>query len=223
MINNILKLIKLCLYSERFERKIPLKNGQSIYYKNNLISKGFCQIFKSRSITSIYFDTRDYLFARQNINGENLRVKARIRYYNSDYNNAVLELKFKKNYNNYKKVFDHSLYLKKKKFTEVVEYYQSLSSKILLIELLPSSVISYKRSYYKNNNIRLTVDTNLKAYKYINRKYIAKNLLKLNFDVIEFKYEKKLDNLFRNKFSNLLNISARSKKCSKYIYSICRF
>ena len=89
-------LINLSQETERFERKIPLKNGQSFFIKNQLLLRGFSPVFSQRKITSIYYDTDDLLFARQNVNGENLRIKPRIRFYNNDIDSSVLELKFKK-------------------------------------------------------------------------------------------------------------------------------
>ena len=57
---NIIKLIQSSEGSERFERKLPLKKGQSIYLRNKLINKGFSNLHETRIITSIYFDTEDY-------------------------------------------------------------------------------------------------------------------------------------------------------------------
>jgi len=50
---NIIKLIQSSEGSERFERKLPLKKGQSIYLRNKLINKGFSNLHETRIITSI--------------------------------------------------------------------------------------------------------------------------------------------------------------------------
>jgi len=219
--DNIIKLVETSKESERFERKIPLKKGQSVYFRNNLIRKGFSNIYETRIITSIYFDTEDHLFARQNINGENLRVKPRVRYYNSGYNNSVLEFKLKQNYNSYKKIIDKSKSISSYNFN-IFKYFEELGSKILGLKLLPSSIVSYRRQYYNYKEIRLTIDDNLYVKKLINRKFIKQNMFQLNLEVLEFKYKGKFDYLFRKNFNNFFDRSSRSNKCSKYIYSIAK-
>lgn len=215
---NILELIESSKSSERFERKIPLKKGQSIYLRNNLIKKGFSNLYENRIITSIYFDTEDYLFARQNINGENLRVKPRVRYYNSDYNNSVLEFKLKKNYNSYKKVINNSNMVNQSN----LNFFEELSCKLLGLKLFPSSIVTYRRQYYMFKDIRLTLDDNIYVKKFINRNFLSENLTQLNLEVIEFKYKKNVDNFFRKNFSYFFDCASRSNKCSKYIHSIIK-
>lgn len=222
--DTIINLIKSSTDSERYERKIPLKMGQSIYLKNILISKGFVPSHPNRNITSIYYDTDDYLFARQNINGENLRVKPRIRFYNNQINNSVLELKIKRNYNNYKKIIKNKISNEEVDSSVIFKKYEALSRDILNLQILPSSIVSYERSYFSFKNIRLTIDKNVSVKKFFDRKFLNKeNLFKLNLDVIEFKYNQNLDNFFRDKFSYFLNKSIRSNKCSKYIQSVTKF
>ena len=218
---NILKLIQSSNGSERFERKLPLKKGQSIYFRNNLINKGFSNLHETRIITSIYFDTEDYLFARQNINGENLRVKPRVRYYNSNYNNSVLEFKLKKNYNSYKKIFNNSNLINPTNLNSL-KFFEELSCKLLGLKLLPSSIVTYRRQYYMYKDIRLTVDDNIYIKKLINRNFLNKNLIQLNLEVIEFKYKKNLDNFFRKNFNYFFDCASRANKCSKYIHSVIK-
>jgi hypothetical protein len=215
---NILKLIQSSIGSERFERKVPLKKGQSIYFRNNLIKKGFSNLYETRIITSIYFDTEDYLFARQNINGENLRVKPRVRYYNTDYDNSVLEFKLKKNYNSYKKIINNSNLANQTK----LNFFKELSCKLLGLKLLPSSIVTYRRQYYMYKDIRLTIDDNIYIKKFINRNFLNENLIQLNLEVIEFKYKKDLDIFFRKNFSYFFDCASRANKCSKYIHSVIK-
>ena len=54
--DNILKLINSSIETARFERKLPLKKGQSFFFRNNLIHKGFSELHERRYITSIYLD-----------------------------------------------------------------------------------------------------------------------------------------------------------------------
>ncbi len=219
--DNILKLINSSIETARFERKLPLKKGQSFFFRNNLIHKGFSELHERRYITSIYLDTHDYYFARQNINGEFLRVKPRIRFYNSEFEKAVLELKFKKNYNNFKKIFNKKK-TTRQKFLEIIENYQLLANKLIGLNVFPSSMVTYQRQYYIYKNIRLTVDNNLYVKKFMNRKIDQNNLSQLNLDVLEFKYHKDLDSFFRKQFNYFFSESSRSNKCSKYIHSVTR-
>tara|TARA_X000000368_G_scaffold60212_1_gene42439 strand:- start:405 stop:1115 length:711 start_codon:yes stop_codon:yes gene_type:complete len=218
---NIIKLIQSSEGSERFERKLPLKKGQSIYLRNKLINKGFSNLHETRIITSIYFDTEDYLFARQNINGENLRVKPRVRYYNSDNKNSVLEFKLKQNYNSYKKIINNSILINPSNLNNL-KFFEKFSCELLGLKLLPSSIVTYRRQYYKYKNIRLTIDDNLYVKKFLNRNFLNENLMQLNLEVIEFKYKKNFDNFFRKNFSYFFDCASRSHKCSKYIHSIIK-
>ena len=219
--DNILRLINTSTETERFERKVPLKKGQSFFYKNKLIHKGFSELYEARHITSIYLDTHDYYFARQNINGEFLRVKPRIRFYNAEFQNAALELKFKKNYNNFKKIFKKKKIVKQT-YSEVIKKYQLLASEVIGLKVFPSSIVNYQRQYYIYKNIRLTVDNNLYVKKFLNRRIDQNNLSQLNLDVIEFKYTKNLDSFFRRNFNYFFSESLRSNKCSKYVHSVTR-
>ena len=57
---------------------------------------GFTQQYPDRNISSIYLDTLNYNFARDNINGVSERKKIRIRWYNNNLNNISIEEKIKK-------------------------------------------------------------------------------------------------------------------------------
>ena len=59
------------------------------------MSCGFNQIFSQRKIDSIYLDTRNFDFAKDNINGVSARKKLRFRWYNNDLKNVYLEEKEK--------------------------------------------------------------------------------------------------------------------------------
>ena len=219
-------LINKSLDTERFERKIPLRKGQSILFRNQLLENGFYKVFSKRNITSIYFDTDDLFFARQNINGENLRVKPRVRFYDNQVNYSALELKFKNNYSGYKNKF----YIKKKiNFKSVnniyINNFSNLVKKILGLNLYPTTIVTYERTYYNSKFIRATQDENIKVfrlhnYDYFFQNYNTKIFSPLDLEVIEFKYDVSKDNFFRKKYDYLFNKTLRAKKCSKYIHSI---
>ena len=217
-------LVDISKESGRFERKIPLRNGQSFFIKNQLLLRGFSPVFSQRKITSIYYDTDDLLFARQNINGENLRIKPRIRFYDDKTNSTVLELKFKKNYIGYKKIYS---FKKTNNFkminTDFINNFSDFTGDILNLKLYPASIISYVRSYYKLGNIRATQDENIKVSRIFNNFQNYKNFSPLNLEVVEFKYKQNQDVFFRKNFNNFFLRAIRANKCSKYIHSIINF
>ena len=83
----------------------------------------------------------------------------------------------------------------------------------------PSSFVSYKRSYYKKEDLRITLDKELIYRNLINQKYIQKNenFKKERFLILEFKFNDKNYNLVRNLSSQISN---RFTKFSKYEYSL---
>jgi SPX domain protein involved in polyphosphate accumulation len=65
----------------RYERKYVLNNNMSWLFKEMLFKKNFKKIFFKRKVKSLYFDTFDYQFFRENIEGVENRIKPRIRWY----------------------------------------------------------------------------------------------------------------------------------------------
>ena len=74
----------------RYERKYVLNDKMSWKFKEMLLKKNFKKIFFKRRVKSLYFDTFDYQFFKENIDGVGYRMKPRIRWYESVYgkNNA---------------------------------------------------------------------------------------------------------------------------------------
>ena len=82
----------------RIEKKFVLGKLREDSIASILIRSGFNRIFKPRYISSIYLDTTNYDFAKDNINGVSQRKKIRFRWYDNDLNNIFLEEKNKNNY-----------------------------------------------------------------------------------------------------------------------------
>ena len=82
----------------RIEKKFVLGKSKEDYLESILIRSGFNRIFKPRYINSIYLDTVNFDFAKDNINGVSQRKKIRFRWYNNDLNNISLEEKNKNNF-----------------------------------------------------------------------------------------------------------------------------
>ena len=201
----------------RIEKKFVFGKFKEDYLEKILISKGFIQSFSPRNISSIYLDTFNFDFLKDNINGVSQRKKIRFRWYNDDFSKIYLEEKNKQNFL-VKKNISKAINLKKdqnlvqnlqKYFLSLDQIYNNFNFRFVL-------KTNYLRSYWINNekNIRATIDTNLSTSPIndLNRK------LDLNETILEFKFSPSNEELFRNLFSQN-NFNLRSKKYSKYLQS----
>ena len=69
--------------SQRFERKYVTESNKSWMFRDMLREKKFTKIYNKRKVISLYFDTVDYKFFKENIEGVGLRIKPRLRWYQS--------------------------------------------------------------------------------------------------------------------------------------------
>lgn len=195
-------------------------------FKEMLLKKNFKKIFSKRKVNSLYFDTFDYLFFRENIDGVGNRIKPRLRWYETynDENNLkkdyVIEIKKKNGFVGTKDIFRVDLKTNmEKKFFSFFE--DDLSKKISFIvskNVRPVLITSYDREYYLNENkkLRATIDTNLVIKNF-------KNDYKINLgkEIMEIKYEKQNDNYFRNIIIDS-NFNFRFQKYSKYVSGVLK-
>ena len=77
----------------RIEKKFIFGKKKEESLKKLLIINGFTQLYQPRKISSIYLDTLNFDFAKDNINGVSKRKKIRFRWYDDDLNNIFLEEK----------------------------------------------------------------------------------------------------------------------------------
>ena len=86
----------------RYERKYWLETDKSLIFKNILKDKKFNKIYKKRRVLSLYFDTLNFKFFKENIEGIGNRIKPRLRWYHDIQENKLnkidvrLEIKKKK-------------------------------------------------------------------------------------------------------------------------------
>ena len=198
----------------RYERKSRFRRGQDAFIVPILKAYGFISEYPDRFINSIYFDTYDLDFAKANINGDRFRFKPRIRWYNSS-KKRQLEFKFRDGFNGYKLNYNLP--------SDVGGAIYSANKKIKKetgLSLNPVVKVSYHRSYYiHSNGIRLTVDTGINAHRVDSDEY--SNIVNLDFEVVEFKYESQLDDQFRYIYNSMVDyIPLRLTKCSKYVESM---
>ena len=206
----------------RYERKWVFKdvNYNDIFNKA-LKSKFLFHIqHPKRHVNSIYFDDNNYTSIKDNLDGVSDRSKYRVRWYGKNsfvLHNPKLEIKIKKNFLNYKKIFPleklDNLNIKNINHVKLInnEVNNIIKKKLLFTNITTHYERLYLISY--NKKIRATIDYNLKGTKF--NCYFQNPIFKASRDVIvEFKYNQEYDNYVR---SNLQKISSRFSKNSKYI------
>ena len=203
--------------NSRIEKKFILGKYEEDFVQKILLRSGFKKLFAPRKVSSIYLDTINYNFVKDNINGVSKRKKIRFRWYNNDYTNIYLEEKNKQNFlvkKKFRKVF---------KFDENINFIENLKSYFLSLKRFNKNYnfkfilkTSYLRTYWISNDrkIRATIDSNIIASPIndLNRN------LNLNETILEFKFSPISEKNFRNLFHNY-NLNLRSKKYSKYLQS----
>ena len=191
------------------------------FYESNIIkillTNGFTETFSSRKINSIYLDTQNFDFAKDNINGVNKRKKIRFRWYNNNLNEIFLEEKNKQNFQ-VNKIVSKIPFIVNKNYIvrDLQRYLDENNNKVSNYNYKFVLKTNYLRSYWisSNKQLRATIDTNIKTSS-INK---LNNLFDLNETILEFKFHPNNEDYFR-KFYSLQNFNFRAKKFSKYIQS----
>ncbi len=200
----------------RYELKFPIRKDQ-IHLVNNWIdsNKFIKNHHPEREINSCYYDTPFYKNANDNIAGISRRLKHRSRWYD-DLENIYFEIKIKKatlgsklkckleNYNILTKKLSINNFINNKEY-----YYKFLAN----TKLFPIVHIKYLRNYYIHNNIRITLDHNIK-YKNLKSN---NNFIKDNLILLEIKFDKIYLNDAKNFFKTF---PFRARRNSKYLRSL---
>ena len=216
---------KLSNENYRYERKfiVPRQvSNQVISIVRNKMY--FADLYEIRRVNSIYFDTDDLKFAKQNIDGITKRKKIRLRYYGDiDRFKNLFEEKIKVGDIGTKKIYKlnktndsiiHSLDFNKRRSNLPINIQN------LLIQLKPIIFISYLRTYLTSTDkeFRATFDSDIECiplnFNNISFSLMNKKLFKYPFNVLEIKYGTEDD----NKLSSLMrSFPLRISKSSKYI------
>ena len=202
---------------KRIEKKFVFGKFREDDLEKILISNGFLRLYPSRYINSIYLDTLNFDFAKDNINGVSKRKKIRFRWYNQDFSNIFLEEKNKQNFQVIKIINKTiSIESKDKLIESLKEYFFNLKKKYNNLNYKFVLKTNYLRSYWISNDkkIRATIDTKLNTSPVNNLEY----KLDLNETILEFKFSHLYENNFRDLFFNN-NLNLRTKKYSKYLQS----
>ena len=84
--------------NSRIEKKFVFGKYQNDFVEKILLINNFSKVYPDRTISSIYLDTLNFDFVKDNINGISERKKIRVRWYNDDINIIYLEEKNKRNF-----------------------------------------------------------------------------------------------------------------------------
>ncbi len=206
------------LENTRIEKKFISEKYKKDFFERILVINNFRKIFPDREISSIYVDTLDYNFAKDNINGVSERKKIRFRWYNDNLEKIFLEIKNKRNFNVWKNIKKISSSKDKKNLLENLKNLLE-NSKIENINNFNFQFVlktNYKRSYWlsSNNKIRATIDIDINASSLNN---FTKPIY-LGDTVLEFKFNPQHEEYFRNFLSNRFDY-LRAQKYSKYVRS----
>ena len=206
----------------RFEKKWKI-NSHHFYDVYRALTESnfkFVEQYDPRWVNSIYYDNDFFNSVIQNLDGNEIKKKIRLRWYGSDclIKNLFLEIKSKKGMVTQKRKIDlketniklNSSLLKKIQ-TNILKKYPNFLGQH------PFTKVRYNRTYFisQDNNVRATIDKNI-SYQKINNYKIETQSFNDNDLILEFKYNTEFDNYVRN---NLKNISLRLSKNSKFINS----
>ena len=140
--------------SFRKENKYRVTKNECYSLQEALINNGMRSLYNSRIISSIYFDNYDYVMYHDSEEGILPRKKVRIRWYNENW-----DFSLEKKISSVEGRFKTTTQIKNlKSVDEVLEY--SVYEKDYGT-LLPALKVSYKRSYFTINDMRITFDTNI--------------------------------------------------------------
>ena len=190
-----------------------------------LICIGAKELHVPRIVNSIYYDTYLHQNFYEAVDGIMLRNKVRVRWYGKIFNAEIqpqIENKIKINLHNYKiirklRIFDTKNLFDLIRFKKYIHDEKNNNDEInfYLNNLYPSLLISYHRKYFIYNNIRITLDADLKFASLAKINFLSKkNLLCVNKrKIIELKYSDEFQ-FQAAKITKMFN--SRLDKFSKY-------
>ena len=220
--------------NHRYERKFIYEHGTpEDLIETIVLSNSFCfrEIFHRRTVNNIYYDDQAMSFYHQNVSGDELRDKYRLRWYGDAFeiiNNPVLEIKKKYGTVGDKLSFALSGFthnLQQHPLSETQEkVYQDILSKhtpelaLKLSQLNPSLYNSYERRYFLSDcdKFRITIDYNMAFYNPHFTNYESSKA-QLTDIILELKY-----NVSDDKESRKLTqtLTSRLSKNSKYVRGV---
>ena len=187
----------------RQEKKYTFTRGQLNNIEHKLISSGFKLNHAHNYVHNIYFDNYLTSGASESVEGDAIRKKYRLRWYNEN-NNFVLESKVRLSSSGYK----NKKQINSSTLNDAVKEVEFITKRQAIIQN------SYYRRYYIKNNVRVTLDDNLKFSLPLSNVY--KNS---KHCVMEVKYKTEFISLFNELNQNNFQLT----KFSKYLEGLKAF
>jgi SPX domain protein involved in polyphosphate accumulation len=218
----------------RYERKfvVVALDHHQMAMMVRLHPSTFKTAYPDRFINNIYFDTEDYQYFKDNVEGVSNRKKIRIRWYGSllDQNiTPVLEYKIKRGPVGYKQSYRLAPIQLGSTEMNISELVQKMLKcdipKTIALDLLshkPTLVNRYHRKYFISNDgrFRITIDDDMQFFK-VSSLICNLNWYDTDYDhtVLELKYAMDCD---RDAKSISRSFPFRMTKNSKYVSGISR-
>ena len=191
--------------SLRQEKKYLLPNNLVSIFEKKLISAGFYLNHNSNIINNVYLEDENKSALNENIEGDCIREKYRIRFYNNK-KKFILEKKIKLSSSGKK----NKILLNSKEIEDAIEESEIITNKKAAIQN------QYFRKYYIKRELRITIDTNIRYNLPLKNKFKY-----FKESVIEVKYKSK------SLYFKMLNINLFSglqlTKFSKYTNGMSHF
>ncbi|GGG22856.1 VTC domain-containing protein [Dokdonia pacifica] len=225
---------KVAAKNLRYERKFIYETGTPEDLIHTVVlSNSFCfrEIFHRRTVNNIYYDDASMSFYHQNVSGDEIRDKYRLRWYGDAFEiieNPVLEIKKKYGAVGDKLSFalsENTFNLKEdstkeiqQKITKAIQEAHPQELALKLGSLTPSLYNSYERRYFLSNckRYRITIDYNMTFYNPHFTNYEVSKA-QLSDVVLELKYEVPHDKESRQLTQQL---TSRLSKNSKYVRGV---
>ncbi len=217
----------------RREEKYPLTLREALQYAGRfeqvLAPDPFSQN-RSYMVRSLYFDTVDDKDFFDKVTEQNLRRKVRLRIYSPQDDRAKLELKQKENIFQKKR----SLTISKEDaqaliagdYSVLLRYPGQFAAEMFVIMTTecyrPKSIVEYQRRAFmaKENNIRLTFDSNIRATESCMDLFADDLPLSQVYDADKVIFEVKYDKFMLGYISEIIStINRRNISSSKYCLS----
>ena len=215
----------------RYERKFVVEKLPSaqIIQSIKLLPFNFKEIYASRQVNNIYFDTRELNHYNANVIGADQRMKVRIRWYGNltgEVNDAHLEIKLKQGLLGNKLSFPLSSFrmdqqLNVNTINEVFSNSAIPDNVISALHTeLPVLINTYERRYYLSfdKHFRFTIDEQMRYYDFSSaRNHLLNKAIDKDQRILELKYPAAFNDLAKE-ISNALPY--RMTKSSKYVNGI---
>ncbi len=182
--------------TKRVENKFVFNPKDKYKIINNLLRKGFIEIYQERHIKSIYFDTRDLKTYLDSVEGNIPRKKIRIRSYDNFASNLNFEVKEVNEYGRFK-------------YSEKILKLPTHLTDSIYRSIYPVVEVEYFRKYFSNNLIRLTLDFDIQ-YKSVD----SKSKFKSFYLVLESKLPD--ESIYNEKVNDFKLLGSSTESFSKY-------